>query len=128
VNTTDSAVRVTHKPTGIVISVQEERSQRQNREKAMRYLRARLLKAAQDEQQREEAAARKAQVGTGERSEKIRTYNFPQNRVTDHRVEGLSVHNLPEVLGGDLDRFVDALLADERSRQLSGRDGQLTRS
>jgi peptide chain release factor 1 len=128
VNTTDSAVRVTHKPTGIVISVQEERSQRQNREKAMRYLRARLLKMAQDEQQREEAAARKAQVGTGERSEKIRTYNFPQNRVTDHRVEGLSVHNLPEVLAGDLDRFVDALLADERSRQLSGRDGQLTRS
>jgi peptide chain release factor 1 len=128
VNTTDSAVRVTHKPSGIVISVQEERSQRQNREKAMRYLRARLLKMAQDEQQREEAATRRAQVGTGERSEKIRTYNFPQNRVTDHRVEGLSVHNLPEVLAGDLDRFVDALLADERSRQLSGRDGQLTRS
>jgi peptide chain release factor 1 len=122
VNTTDSAVRVTHKPSGIVISVQEERSQRQNREKAMRYLRARLLKLAQDEQQREEAAARKAQVGTGERSEKIRTYNFPQNRVTDHRV-GVSVHNLPEVLAGDLDPFVDALLADERSRQLSGGDG-----
>jgi peptide chain release factor 1 len=123
VNTTDSAVRVTHKPTGIVISVQEERSQRQNREKAMRYLRARLLKLAQDEQQREEAAARKAQVGTGERSEKIRTYNFPQNRVTDHRV-GLSVHNLPEVLAGDLDQFVDALLADERSRLLSDGNGQ----
>ena len=123
VNTTDSAVRVTHKPSGIVISVQEERSQRQNREKAMRYLRARLLKLAQDEQQREEAAARKAQVGTGERSEKIRTYNFPQNRVTDHRVPGLSVHNLPDVLAGDLDPFVDALMADERSRQLSGGDG-----
>jgi peptide chain release factor 1 len=122
VNTTDSAVRVTHKPTGIVISVQEERSQRQNREKAMRYLRARLLKMAQDEQQREEAAARKAQVGTGERSEKIRTYNFPQNRVTDHRV-GLSVHNLPEVMAGDLDQFVDALLADERARLLSDGDG-----
>jgi peptide chain release factor 1 len=118
VNTTDSAVRVTHKPTGIVISVQEERSQRQNREKAMRYLRARLLKLAQEEQQREEAAARKAQVGSGERSEKIRTYNFPQNRVTDHRV-GISVHNLPEVLAGDLDAFIDALLADERARQLS---------
>jgi peptide chain release factor 1 len=123
VNTTDSAVRVTHKPSGIVISVQEERSQRQNREKAMRYLRARLLKLAQDEQQREEAAARKAQVGTGERSEKIRTYNFPQNRVTDHRVPGLSVHNLPEVLAGDLDPFVDALMADERSRLLSEGDG-----
>jgi len=124
VNTTDSAVRVTHKPTGIVISVQEERSQRQNREKAMRYLRARLLKAAQEEQQRQEAAARKAQVGTGERSEKIRTYNFPQNRVTDHRIPGLSVQNLPQVLAGDLDKFVDALLADERQEQLTGGDGQ----
>jgi peptide chain release factor 1 len=119
VNTTDSAVRVTHKPSGIVISVQEERSQRQNREKAMRYLRARLLKLAQDEQQREEAATRRAQVGTGERSEKIRTYNFPQNRVTDHRIEGLTVHNLPEVMAGDLDRFVDALLAEERRAQLA---------
>jgi peptide chain release factor 1 len=119
VNTTDSAVRVTHKPSGIVISVQEERSQRQNREKAMRYLRARLLKLAQDEQQREEAATRRAQVGTGERSEKIRTYNFPQNRVTDHRIE-LSVHNLPEVMAGDLDRFVEALLAEERRAQLAG--------
>jgi peptide chain release factor 1 len=124
VNTTDSAVRVTHKPSGIVISVQEERSQRQNREKAMRYLRARLLKLAQEEQQRQEAAARKAQVGTGERSEKIRTYNFPQNRVTDHRIPGLSVQNLPQVLAGDLDRFVDALLADERQGQLRGGDGQ----
>src|SRR5438093_7051723 len=124
VNTTDSAVRVTHKPIGIVISVQEERSQRQNREKAMRYLRARLLKLAQEEQQRQEAAARKAQVGTGERSEKIRTYNFPQNRVTDHRIPGLSVQNLPQVLAGDLDRFVDALLADERQGQLRGGDGQ----
>jgi peptide chain release factor 1 len=118
VNTTDSAVRVTHKPTGIVVSVQEERSQRQNREKAMRYLRARLLKAAQDEQQREEAAARKAQVGTGERSEKIRTYNFPQNRVTDHRVE-VSIHNLPAVLAGDLDKIVDALIEQERQEQLA---------
>ena len=118
VNTTDSAVRVTHKPTGIVISVQEERSQRQNREKALRYLRARLLKLAQDEKQREEAAARRAQVGTGERSEKIRTYNFPQNRVTDHRVE-LSVHNLPEVMAGDLDKFVEALLDQERREQLA---------
>ena len=125
VNTTDSAVRVTHKPTGIVISVQEERSQRQNREKAMRYLRARLLKAAQEEQQREEAAARKAQVGTGERSEKIRTYNFPQNRVTDHRI-GLSVKNLPEVMAGDLDQFVDALLAQERQGQLTGGNGEAT--
>jgi len=119
VNTTDSAVRITHKPTGIAIAVQEERSQRQNREKAMRYLRARLLKMAQDEQQREEAAARKAQVGTGERSEKIRTYNFPQNRVTDHRIEGLSVHNLPAVMAGELDKFVDALRQQERREQLA---------
>jgi peptide chain release factor 1 len=122
VNTTDSAVRVTHKPTGIVISVQEERSQRQNREKAMRYLRSRLLKMAQEEQQREEAAVRKAQVGTAERSEKIRTYNFPQNRVTDHRL-GLSVHNLPLVLEGDLDQFVDALVEAERRQQLAEGDG-----
>jgi peptide chain release factor 1 len=119
VNTTDSAVRITHKPSGIAIAVQEERSQRQNREKAMRYLRARLLKMAQEEQQREEAAARKAQVGTGERSEKIRTYNFPQNRVTDHRIEGLSVHNLPAVMAGDLDKFVDALRQQERREQLA---------
>jgi peptide chain release factor 1 len=123
VNTTDSAVRITHKPTGIVVSVQEERSQRQNREKAMRYLRSRLLKMAQDQKQREEAAARKAQVGTGERSEKIRTYNFPQNRVTDHRVS-ISVHNLPQVLAGDLDEFVDALVTKERQLQLTGSDGQ----
>ncbi len=126
VNTTDSAVRVTHRPTGIVISVQEERSQRQNKEKAMRYLRSRLLKLAQDEQQRAEAAARRAQVGSGERSEKVRTYNFPQNRVTDHRVE-LSVHNLPAVMAGDLDRFIDALLAEERRAQLAG-NGQRTGS
>jgi peptide chain release factor 1 len=117
VNTTDSAVRITHKPTGLKVEVQEERSQRQNREKAMRYLRSRLLKLAQEEQQRQEAAARKAQVGTGERSEKIRTYNFPQNRVTDHRAK-VSVHNLPAVLEGELDEFVDALMAQERRGQL----------
>jgi peptide chain release factor 1 len=117
VNTTDSAVRVTHRPTGIVVSVQEERSQLQNKEKAMRYLRAQLLKRAQDEAQEKEAAARSAQVGTGERSEKIRTYNFPQNRVTDHRI-GLSVHNVPEIMAGGIDPFVDALAAKERADQL----------
>ena len=122
VNTTDSAVRVTHKPTGIVVAVQEERSQRQNKEKALRYLRSRLLKMAQDEQQREEAAARKAQVGTGERSEKIRTYNFPQNRVTDHRLK-LSLHNLPEVMAGDIDELVTALMAAERREQLAEASG-----
>jgi peptide chain release factor 1 len=117
VNTTDSAVRVTHKPTGIVVSVQEERSQQQNREKAMRYLRSRLLQMEQDRQQKEEAEARRSQVGTGERAEKIRTYNFPENRVTDHRV-GLKVHRLTEVLQGDLDEFIEALGARERAEQL----------
>jgi peptide chain release factor 1 len=118
VNTTDSAVRITHRPTGIVVACQEERSQLQNKEKAMRYLRARLLKLEQERQQREEAEARRAQVGTGERSEKIRTYNFPQNRVTDHRI-GLTVHDLTGILEGGLDQFVDALAAKERSEQLA---------
>jgi peptide chain release factor 1 len=122
VNTTDSAVRITHKPTGIVVSVQEERSQLQNREKAMRYLRARLLQRAQEEQQAAEAAVRRSQVGTGERAEKIRTYNFPDSRVTDHRIK-LTTHRLQNVLEGDIDEFVDALLAAERASQLSGDDG-----
>jgi peptide chain release factor 1 len=123
VNTTDSAVRVTHRPTGIVISVQEERSQLQNREKAMRYLRARLLRLEQERQQKEEADARRAQVGTGERSEKIRTYNFPQSRVTDHRI-GRSSHNLTGILReGDLDEFIEGLTAMERSRQLDRESG-----
>ncbi|HXF73531.1 MAG TPA: peptide chain release factor 1 [Actinomycetota bacterium] len=122
VNTTDSAVRITHKPTGIVVTCQEERSQTQNREKAMRYLRTRLLQRAREEAQRKEAQARRAQVGTGERAEKIRTYNFPENRVTDHRIR-LTVHRLPEVLEGDLDAFVDALLAQERAEQLAREDG-----
>jgi peptide chain release factor 1 len=122
VNTTDSAVRITHKPTGIVVGSQEERSQLQNREKAMRYLRARLLQRAQEEAAAKEAAERRAQVGTGERAEKIRTYNFPENRVTDHRVK-VTVHQLGDVLAGDIDAFVDALLASERARQLGG-DGR----
>jgi peptide chain release factor 1 len=119
VNTTDSAVRITHKPTGIVVGSQEERSQLQNREKAMRYLRARLLQLAQDEAAAKEAAVRRSQVGTGERAEKIRTYNFPENRVTDHRVR-LTLHQLQNVLAGDIDPFVDALLAAERAEQLAG--------
>jgi peptide chain release factor 1 len=118
VNTTDSAVRITHRPTGIVVAVQEERSQRQNKEKALRYLRARLLQMEQERQQKEEADARRAQVGTGERSEKIRTYNFPQSRVTDHRI-GLTSHRLQGILEGELDEFVDALMARERSAQLT---------
>jgi peptide chain release factor 1 len=122
VNTTDSAVRITHKPTGIVVGSQEERSQLQNREKAMRYLRARLLQQAQEEAQAKEAAARRSQVGTGERAEKIRTYNFPESRVTDHRVK-VTVHNLPAVLEGDIDEFVEALLASERAEQLGASAG-----
>ncbi|MBI2238913.1 MAG: peptide chain release factor 1 [Actinobacteria bacterium] len=123
VNTTDSAVRISHKPTGIVVACQEERSQLQNKEKAMRYLRARLLQRAQEEAQRKEAEARRSQVGTGERAEKIRTYNFPENRVTDHRVK-LTVHQLQEVLAGDIDQFVEALMAAERARQLAEGHGR----
>jgi peptide chain release factor 1 len=117
VNTTDSAVRVTYKPTGIVVSCQDEKSQLQNKEKAIRILRARLLEAARLQQQRQEAEQRRRQVGTGERSEKIRTYNFPQGRVTDHRI-GLTLHKLEGVLEGDLDEIVEALLEEERARAL----------
>jgi peptide chain release factor 1 len=118
VNTTDSAVRITHLPTGIVVAMQDERSQLQNREKAMRVLRARLFEAERERQAAEQAAARSAQVGRGERAEKIRTYNYPQNRVTDHRVKV----NVPleQVLTGTLDDFTDALTADERRRALGG--------
>jgi len=118
VNTTDSAVRIVHLPSGIKVECQEERSQLQNREKAMRYLRARLLRQAQEEAAAKEAASRRSQVGTGERAEKIRTYNFPENRVTDHRIK-LTLHRLQDVLAGDLDGFTDALLAAERAEQLS---------
>jgi peptide chain release factor 1 len=118
VNTTDSAVRITHKPSGIVVAMQDEKSQLQNRDKAMRVLRARLYEAELARQQAELAADRKAQVGTGERAEKIRTYNFPQDRITDHRV-GVTAHGIERVLGGgDLDEFTAALQADERRRGL----------
>jgi peptide chain release factor 1 len=124
VNTTDSAVRLIHKPTGIKVEVQEERSQQQNREKALRYLRARLLARAQEEAQAKEAAARRSQVGTGERAEKIRTYNFPEGRVTDHRIRYTS-HQLHDVLAGgeELDTFADRLVAAERAAQLADVDG-----
>ena len=118
VNTTDSAVRITHKPTGVVVAMQDEKSQIQNRAKAMQVLRARLLKAEQDRQAAEQSDARRSQVGTGGRSEKIRTYNYKENRVTDHRI-GLTLHSLNKVLMGELDEVSDALLADERTRQLS---------
>jgi peptide chain release factor 1 len=117
VNTTDSAVRITHKPTGLVVSMQDEKSQLQNREKAMRVLRARMLEAERAAQQAEEAADRRAQVGTGERSEKIRTYNFPQDRVTDHRVK-LTKGDVERVLAGELDDFTASLEADEKRRAL----------
>ena len=118
VNTTDSAVRITHKPSGVVVSMQDEKSQLQNREKALRVLRARLYERAVAEQQAELAADRKSQVGTGDRAEKIRTYNFPERRVTDHRVK-VTVHDLDRVLEGDLDEFTAALEADEKRRLLA---------
>jgi peptide chain release factor 1 len=117
VNTTDSAVRVTHRPSGIVVSMQDEKSQLQNREKALRVLRARLYERALAEQQAALAADRRSQVGSGDRSEKIRTYNFPERRVRDHRVN-VTAYNLDEVLGGDLDQFTAALASDEKRRRL----------
>ena len=117
VNTTDSAVRITHRPSGIVVSMQDEKSQLQNKDKAMRVLRARLLEHAIAEQQAELSAERKSQVGTGDRSEKIRTYNVPQGRVTDHRIKHTS-HALEEVLGGGLGEFTDALAAEEKRARL----------
>jgi peptide chain release factor 1 len=119
VNTTDSAVRVTHLPTGIVVAMQDEKSQIQNRAKAMQVLRARLLKAEQDRQAAELSQSRRSQVGGGGRSEKIRTYNYKENRVTDHRI-GLTLYKLDKVLIGELDDLVEALQADERARQLAG--------
>ncbi|HXA55377.1 MAG TPA: peptide chain release factor 1, partial [Solirubrobacteraceae bacterium] len=117
VNTTDSAVRITHRPTGIVVAMQDEKSQLQNREKALRVLRARLYERARAEQQAELAADRRAQVGTGDRAEKIRTYNYGERRVTDHRVK-LTTHNLDAVLEGELDELTQALQADEKRRLL----------
>ena len=112
-------MRITHKPTGVVVSMQDEKSQLQNREKAMRVLRARLYERALAEQQAELAADRRSQVGTGERAEKIRTYNFPERRVTDHRIK-LTVHDLDAVLEGELDEFTAALEADEKRRAARG--------
>jgi peptide chain release factor 1 len=118
VNTTYSAVRITHIPTGMVVSCQDERSQIKNKARALKVLRSRLLEQKQEEQERKTAAKRKSQVKSGDRSEKIRTYNFPQNRVTDHRVD-LSLHNLDRILEGELDGLIDALLLDEQQRKLA---------
>jgi peptide chain release factor 1 len=118
VNTTDSAVRVTHLPTGIVVAMQDEKSQLQNKQKALRVLRARIYDSEREKQHAELAAARRSQIGGGERAEKIRTYNFPESRVTDHRVK-LTAHRLDQVLEGQLDEFTDELQAEERRRALA---------
>jgi peptide chain release factor 1 len=117
VNTTDSAVRITHVPTGVVVAMQDEKSQLQNKQKAMRVLRARLYELERSRQQQELAAARRSQIGSGERAEKIRTYNFPENRLTDHRIK-LTAHRLDAILQGEPDEFTEALAAEERRRAL----------
>ena len=117
VNTTDSAVRITHVPTGVVVAMQDEKSQLQNKAKAMRVLRARLYELEREKQQSELAAQRRSQIGSGERAEKIRTYNFPESRVTDHRIK-LTEHRLDQIVGGDLSSFTEALQAEERRRAL----------
>lgn len=117
VNTTDSAIRITHKPTGLTVSCQDEKSQHKNKAKAMRILRARLQEKKEQEKQQERAEARKSQVGTGDRSEKIRTYNFPQGRVSDHRIN-LTVHQLDKILDGDLDPVVEALIEEDNIKRL----------
>jgi peptide chain release factor 1 len=117
VNTTDSAVRITHVPTGVVVSMQDEKSQLQNKDKAMRVLRARLYERELERQRAELDATRRSQIGTGERAEKIRTYNYPENRLTDHRIK-LTVHQLDRILQGELDDFTDALASEDRRRAL----------
>ncbi|HQE91885.1 MAG TPA: peptide chain release factor 1 [Anaerolineae bacterium] len=114
----ETAIRITHKPSGLVVTCESERSQTQNRLRAMSVLRARLYEMEQAKQDAEIDAARRSQVGTGERSEKVRTYNYPQNRVTDHRI-GLNLYNLPAVMDGDIDEFIDALTLDEQTRHLA---------
>jgi peptide chain release factor 1 len=118
VNTTDSAVRITHLPSGIVVSQQDEKSQHKNKAKAMKVLRARLYEAERQKAAAERAETRKSQIGSGDRSERIRTYNYPERRVTDHRI-GLTLHKLDRMMDGDLDEVIDALTADDQSRRLA---------
>ncbi len=118
-NTTDSAVRITHIPTGLVVAIQDEKSQHKNKAKALRVLRSRLLEAERQAAADTRAEARRSQIGSGDRSEKIRTYNFPQNRVTDHRI-GLSVHNIDGVLEGDLGEIIEKLRDEVRKEMLAG--------
>ena len=126
VNRTETAIRITHLPTGIVVQCQDEKSQLKNKEKAMRVLRSRVLDAARREQSEAIAADRKNQVGSGDRSERIRTYNFPQGRVTDHRI-GLTLHKLDAVLNGELDEIINALLTAEQSERLSTVDSGMAK-
>jgi len=124
VNTTQSAVRITHEPTGLVVSCQDEKSQHKNKDKAMKVLRARLYDMYLEEQRQQEAADRKSQVGSGDRSERIRTYNFPQGRVTDHRIN-LTLHKLEQILDGELDELIDALNTTEQSEKLKAVEGSV---
>lgn len=123
VNTTDSAVRITHLPSGLVVEIQDEKSQHKNKAKAMSVLRARLLEQEQRKAQEEEAEVRRSMVGSGERAEKIRTYNYPQDRITDHRI-GLDVHGMPSVLDGDLDKLIDALVTADQAERLASMEAR----